>query len=126
MPVYILGIESSCDDTSAAVLKDNIVLSNIIANQQVHKDFGGVVPELASRAHQQNIIPVIDKALKNANISKSDLNAVAFTRGPGLLGSLLVGTSFAKTFALGLNIPLIELNYLKDHILAHFVKLPWK
>ncbi len=126
MPVYILGIESSCDDTSAAVLMDNIVLSNVIANQQVHKDFGGVVPELASRAHQQNIIPVIDKALKNANISKSDLSAVAFTRGPGLLGSLLVGTSFAKSFSLGLNIPLIEVNHLKAHILAHFVVLPGK
>jgi N6-L-threonylcarbamoyladenine synthase len=121
MPVYILGIESSCDDTSAAVLMDNIVLSNVIANQQVHKDFGGVVPELASRAHQQNIIPVIDKALKNANISKSNLSAIAFTRGPGLLGSLLVGTSFAKSFSLGLNIPLIEVNHLKAHILAHFV-----
>jgi len=121
MPTYILGIESSCDDTSAAVLKDNVVLSNIIANQQVHKDFGGVVPELASRAHQQNIIPVIDKALKAANISKSDLHAVAFTRGPGLLGSLLVGTSFAKSFAMGLNIPLVEVNHLKAHILAHFV-----
>ena len=126
MPVYILGIESSCDDTSAAVLMDNIVLSNVIANQQVHKDFGGVVPELASRAHQQNIIPVIDKALKNANISKSDLSAVAFTRGPGLLGSLLVGTSFAKSFSLGLNIPLIEVNHLKAHILAHFVVQPDK
>jgi len=121
MSIYILGIESSCDDTSASVLMDNTLLSNIIANQQVHKDFGGVVPELASRAHQQNIIPVIDKALKNANIQKTDLNAVAFTRGPGLLGSLLVGTSFAKSFALGLNIPLIEVNHLKAHILAHFV-----
>jgi len=126
MPVYILGIESSCDDTSASVLKDNIVLSNVIANQQVHKDFGGVVPELASRAHQQNIIPVIDKALKNANISKSNLSAIAFTRGPGLLGSLLVGTSFAKSFSLGLNIPLIEVNHLKAHILAHFVVQPGK
>ncbi len=126
MPAYILGIESSCDDTSAAVLKDNIVLSNIIANQQVHKDFGGVVPELASRAHQQNIIPVIDKALKTANINKSELSAVAFTRGPGLLGSLLVGTSFAKSFSLGLNIPLIEVNHLKAHILAHFVVQPGK
>ncbi len=126
MPAYILGIESSCDDTSAAVLKDNIMLSNVIANQQVHKDFGGVVPELASRAHQQNIIPVIDKALKNANISKSDLSAIAFTRGPGLLGSLLVGTSFAKSFSLGLNIPLIEVNHLKAHILAHFVVQPGK
>jgi N6-L-threonylcarbamoyladenine synthase len=121
MPVYILGIESSCDDTSAAVLMNNVVLSNIIANQQVHKDFGGVVPELASRAHQQNIIPVINKALKNANINKTDLHAVAFTRGPGLLGSLLVGTSFAKSFAMGLHIPLIEINHLKAHILAHFV-----
>jgi N6-L-threonylcarbamoyladenine synthase len=126
MPVYILGIESSCDDTSAAVLMNNVVLSNIIANQQVHKDFGGVVPELASRAHQQNIIPVIDKALKNANINKRDLSAIAFTRGPGLLGSLLVGTSFAKSFALGLNIPLIEVNHLKAHILAHFVVQPGK
>jgi len=126
MPVYILGIESSCDDTSASVLMNNVVLSNIIANQQVHKDFGGVVPELASRAHQQNIIPVIDKALKNANISKSELSAIAFTRGPGLLGSLLVGTSFAKSFALGLNIPLIEVNHLKAHILAHFVVQPGK
>jgi len=126
MPVYILGIESSCDDTSAAVLKDNTVLSNVIANQQVHKEFGGVVPELASRAHQQNIIPVIDKALKSANINKSDLSAVAFTRGPGLLGSLLVGTSFAKSFSLGLNIPLIEVNHLKAHILAHFVVQPGK
>ena len=126
MPVYILGIESSCDDTSAAVLMDNVVLSNVIANQQVHKDFGGVVPELASRAHQQNIIPVIDKALKTANISKSDLSAIAFTRGPGLLGSLLVGTSFAKSFSLGLNIPLIEVNHLKAHILAHFVVQPGK
>ncbi len=126
MPVYILGIESSCDDTSASVLMDNVVLSNVIANQQVHKDFGGVVPELASRAHQQNIIPVIDKALKSANISKSQLSAIAFTRGPGLLGSLLVGTSFAKSFSLGLNIPLIEVNHLKAHILAHFVVQPGK
>jgi len=126
MPAYILGIESSCDDTSAAVLMNNVVLSNIIANQQVHKDFGGVVPELASRAHQQNIIPVIDKALKLANIRKTDLNAIAFTRGPGLLGSLLVGTSFAKSFSLGLNIPLIEVNHLKAHILAHFITQPGK
>ncbi len=126
MPVYILGIESSCDDTSASVLMNNVVLSNIIANQQVHKEFGGVVPELASRAHQQNIIPVIDKALKNANVLKSDLSAIAFTRGPGLLGSLLVGTSFAKSFSLGLNIPLIEVNHLKAHILAHFVIQPGK
>lgn len=121
MPKYILGIESSCDDTSAAVLRDNVVLSNIIANQQVHKDYGGVVPELASRAHQQNIIPVIDKAIKTANISKNDLDAIAYTRGPGLLGSLLVGSSFAKALSLGLGIPLIEVNHLKAHILAHFV-----
>lgn len=124
MPIYILGIESSCDDTSAAVLRDNVVLSNVIANQQVHKDFGGVVPELASRAHQQNIIPVIDKALKNANMKKLDINAVAFTRGPGLLGSLLVGTSFAKAFSLGLEIPLIEVNHLQAHILSHFIEQP--
>ncbi len=126
MPVYILGIESSCDDTSASVMRDNVVLSNVIANQQVHKDFGGVVPELASRAHQQNIIPVIDKALKTANINKTELHAIAFTRGPGLLGSLLVGTSFAKSFALGLQIPLVEVNHLKAHILAHFVVQPGK
>ncbi len=126
MPVYILGIESSCDDTSASVLRDNVLLSNIIANQQVHKDFGGVVPELASRAHQQNIIPVIDKALKSANISKTELSAIAFTRGPGLLGSLLVGTSFAKSFAMGLHIPIVEVNHLKAHILAHFVVQPGK
>lgn len=126
MPNYILGIESSCDDTSAAVLCDNVVLSNIIANQQVHKDFGGVVPELASRAHQQNIIPVIDKAIKSANISKNDLHAIAFTRGPGLLGSLLVGTSFAKSLSLGLEIPLVEVNHLQAHILAHFAVQPDK
>jgi N6-L-threonylcarbamoyladenine synthase len=122
MPVYILGIESSCDDTSAAVLDGTLMLSNVIANQQVHKDFGGVVPELASRAHQQNIIPVIDKALKNANVSKEQLSAIAFTRGPGLLGSLLVGTSFAKAMALGLNIPLLEVNHLQAHILSHFIQ----
>lgn len=126
MPEYILGIESSCDDTSAAVLCGNVVLSNIIANQQVHKDYGGVVPELASRAHQQNIIPVIDKAIKNANINKNDLDAIAFTRGPGLLGSLLVGTSFAKSLSLGLEIPLIEVNHLQAHILAHFAVQPDK
>ena len=122
MPVYILAIESSCDDTSAAVFADTTMLSNIVANQQVHKDFGGVVPELASRAHQQNIIPVISKALATANIDKKMLQAVAFTRGPGLLGSLLVGTSFAKAFALGLNIPLIEINHLQAHVLAHFIQ----
>jgi N6-L-threonylcarbamoyladenine synthase len=121
MSIYILGIESSCDDTSAAVLKDTFLLSNEIANQLVHKSFGGVVPELASRAHQQNIIPVVEVALNKAKITKKQLSAVAFTRGPGLLGSLLVGTSFAKSFALGLNIPIIEVDHLKAHILSHFI-----
>ncbi len=122
MKTYILSIESSCDDTSAAILQDNKILANIIANQDVHKRYGGVVPELASRAHQQNIIPVVDAALKTAGIDKKQLNAVAFTRGPGLLGSLLVGTSFAKAFALGLHIPLIEVDHLQAHILAHFIR----
>lgn len=122
MSTYILGIESSCDDTSAAVLKDTVILSNVIANQDIHKTYGGVVPELASRAHQQNIIPVVEVALRKANIQKKQLSAIAFTRGPGLLGSLLVGTSFAKSFALGLNIPIIEVNHLKAHILAHFIE----
>jgi len=122
MPIYILGIESSCDDTSAAVIRDNVILSNIIANQHVHSSFGGVVPELASRAHQQNIIPVIHEAIKKAGISKSELGAVAFTRGPGLLGSLLVGTSFAKAFAFALEIPLIEIDHMQAHILAHFIQ----
>lgn len=122
MSTYILGIESSCDDTSAAVIQDQKILSNVIANQEVHKNFGGVVPELASRAHQQNIIPVIESALQKANISKNQLNAIAFTRGPGLLGSLLVGTSFAKTFAMGLDVPLIEIDHMQAHILAHFIK----
>lgn len=122
----ILGIESSCDDTSAAVLDGTVMLSNIIANQDVHQKFGGVVPELASRAHQQNIIPVIHEAIKTAGIEKSQLDAVAFTRGPGLLGSLLVGTSFAKAFALGLDIPLIEVNHMQAHILAHFIRYPDK
>jgi len=122
MNTYILGIESSCDDTSAAILKDTFVLSNIIANQDVHKKYGGVVPELASRAHQKNIIPVIEQALKDANINKKQLHAIAFTNGPGLLGSLLVGTSFAKAFALASNIPLIEVDHLQAHILAHFVQ----
>ncbi len=117
----ILGIESSCDDTSAAIIKDKFLLSNVIANQSVHNAYGGVVPELASRAHQQNIIPVVDKAIKDAGIQKSDINAVAFTRGPGLLGSLLVGTSFSKGFALSNNIPLIEVNHLQAHILSHFI-----
>lgn len=122
MPIYILGIESSCDDTSAAVLSDTEVLSNVIANQQVHSNFGGVVPELASRAHQQNIIPVIHEAIQRAGIRKEELSAVAFTRGPGLLGSLLVGTSFAKSFAYGLNIPLVEVDHMQAHILAHFIR----
>ncbi|MBE0637043.1 MAG: tRNA (adenosine(37)-N6)-threonylcarbamoyltransferase complex transferase subunit TsaD [Bacteroidales bacterium] len=120
----ILGIESSCDDTSAAVLRNNVVLSNVTANQNVHQKFGGVVPELASRAHQQNIIPVIHEALSVAGISKNEIDAVAFTRGPGLLGSLLVGTSFAKAFSLGLDIPLIEVDHMMAHILAHFIHLP--
>ncbi len=122
MGVYILGIESSCDDTSAAVIHNRKILANLIANQSIHKNYGGVVPELASRAHQQNIIPVIDKALHDANIHKNQLHAVAFTNGPGLLGSLLVGVSFAKAFALSLNIPLIEVNHMQAHILAHFIE----
>ncbi|HNW99307.1 MAG TPA: tRNA (adenosine(37)-N6)-threonylcarbamoyltransferase complex transferase subunit TsaD [Bacteroidales bacterium] len=122
MSIYILGIESSCDDTSAAVLDETHLLSNITANQDVHKKYGGVVPELASRSHQANIIPVVDSALKHANISKNQLNAIAFTNGPGLLGSLLVGASFAKAFALGLNIPLIEIDHIHAHILANFIQ----
>jgi len=122
MGIYILGIETSCDDTSAAVLEDNKVLANVIANQEVHQNFGGVVPELASRAHQQNIIPVVERALTHAKINKKQIQAVAFTNGPGLLGSLLVGTSFSKSFALGLNIPIIEVNHIKAHILAHFIQ----
>jgi len=118
----ILGIESSCDDTSAAVISGTTILSNVIANQVVHQKFGGVVPELASRAHQQNIIPVIHEALQLAGIKKQELDAIAFTRGPGLLGSLLVGSSFAKAFALGLDIPLIGVNHMKAHILAHFIQ----
>lgn len=117
----ILGIESSCDDTSAAILKNGKILSNIVAGQKVHESFGGVVPELASRAHQQNIIPVVATALKTAGIDKSQLSGIAFTRGPGLLGSLVVGTSFAKSFALGLDIPLLEVNHMQGHILAHFI-----
>ena len=119
----ILGIESSCDDTSAAVLRDGFLLSNVIASQKVHEAFGGVVPELASRAHQQNIIPVVDHALKQAGIKKSEISAVAFTRGPGLMGSLLVGTSFAKGFARSLQIPLVEVNHLQGHIMAHFIQV---
>lgn len=121
MDTLILGIESSCDDTSAAVLRNNILLSNVIANQDVHAKYGGVVPELASRAHQLNIIPVVEEALKRANVKREELSAIAFTRGPGLLGSLLVGTSFAKGLALSLNIPLIDVNHLQAHILAHFI-----
>ncbi len=120
--ITILGIESSCDDTSAAIVKDGIVLSNVVASQKVHEEFGGVVPELASRAHQQNIIPVVDRAFTRAGINKSEISAVAFTRGPGLLGSLLVGTSFAKAFALASGIPLIEVNHLQGHVLALFIK----
>lgn len=119
--IIILGIESSCDDTSAAVLKNETILSNEIAGQKVHEEYGGVVPELASRAHQQNIVPVVDTALRKAKIKKSAIDAVAFTSGPGLLGSLLVGTSFAKAFALGLNIPLINVNHMNGHVLAHFI-----
>jgi N6-L-threonylcarbamoyladenine synthase len=122
MQAYILGIESSCDDTAAAVIENDRILSNVTANQEVHRSFGGVVPELASRAHQQNIIPVIHAALQKANISKNRLSAVAFTKGPGLLGSLLVGSSFAKAFALGLGIPLIGIDHLQAHILAHFIR----
>jgi len=121
MSITILGIETSCDDTSAAIVKDGILLSNVIANQDVHKSYGGVVPELASRAHQQNIIPVVDLALKNAKVSLDDINAIAFTQSPGLLGSLLVGTSFSKGFALARNIPLIAVNHLYAHILVHFI-----
>lgn len=122
MDKVILGIESSCDDTSAAIIKNGYLLSNIIANQDVHKAYGGVVPELASRAHQQNIIPVVDRAIKIAGVDKNDISGIAFTRGPGLLGSLLVGNSFAKGFALVNNIPLIEVNHLQAHVLAHFIK----
>jgi N6-L-threonylcarbamoyladenine synthase len=122
MSITILGIESSCDDTSAAIIKDGRLLSNVIANQDVHKAYGGVVPELASRAHQQNIIPVVDQAIKLADVQKKDISAVAFTRGPGLLGSLLVGTSFAKAFTLAMDIPLVEINHLQAHILVHFIK----
>ena len=118
--IYILGIESSCDDTAASILCNGKILSNIIANQLIHENYGGVVPELASRAHQQNIVPVVDQALKKAGIKKEMISAIAFTRGPGLMGSLLVGTSFAKSLSLGLNIPLIEVNHMQAHILAHF------
>jgi N6-L-threonylcarbamoyladenine synthase len=120
--VYILGIESSCDDTSAAVLRNDVLLSNVTASQDVHKAYGGVVPELASRAHQQNVVPVVDQALKRAGITKEQLSAIAFTRGPGLMGSLLVGVSFAKGFARSLDIPLIDVNHLQGHVMAHFIR----
>ena len=122
MSVIILGIESSCDDTSAAVIKDGYLLSNVVSSQAVHEAYGGVVPELASRAHQQNIVPVVHEALKRAGVTKEELSAVAFTRGPGLMGSLLIGVSFAKGFARSLNIPLIDVNHLNGHVLAHFIK----
>lgn len=120
--IYILGIESSCDDTSASVICNAKVLSNVVANQEVHAKYGGVVPELASRAHQQNIVPVVQQAIEQAGIHKKNLSAIAFTRGPGLMGSLLVGTSFAKSLALGLDIPLIDVNHMQAHILAHFIE----
>lgn len=120
--IYVLGIESSCDDTAASVIHNGKVLSNVVANQKIHEAYGGVVPELASRAHQQNIVPVVHQALQKANITKDQLSAVAFTRGPGLMGSLLVGTSFAKSLAYGLDIPLIEVNHMQAHILAHFIE----
>ena len=122
MSVKILAIESSCDDTAAAVLSDSKLLSNVIASQKVHESYGGVVPELASRAHQQNIIPVVHEALKQAGVSKEEIDAVAYTRGPGLMGSLMVGTSFAKGFAISRNIPLIDVNHLQGHIMAHFIE----
>jgi len=122
MDTIILGIESSCDDTSAAVIRNGVLLSNVVASQAVHEAYGGVVPELASRAHQQNIVPVVNEALKRANVAKEELSAVAFTRGPGLMGSLLVGVSFAKGFARSLNIPMVDVNHLNGHVLAHFIK----
>ena len=122
--IYILGIESSCDDTSAAILKNGLLLSNVTASQAVHEAYGGVVPELASRAHQQNVVPVVHEAIKRAGISKEQLSAVAFTRGPGLMGSLLVGVSFAKGFARSLGIPLIDVNHLQGHVMAHFIREP--
>lgn len=126
MADLILGIESSCDDTSAAVIRDGYLLSNVIASQEVHRSFGGVVPELASRAHEQNIVPVVSEALSRAGVKASDLTAIAFTRGPGLLGSLLVGTSFAKALGLALDIPIVMVNHLQGHILANFIKQPDK
>lgn len=126
MSLILLGLESSCDDTSASVTEDTYLLSNIISGQKVHKAYGGIVPELASRAHQQNIIPVVDMAIKNAGLNKNEIQGIAFTRGPGLLGSLLVGTSFAKGFALSLKIPLIEVNHLQGHILSNFLQIQGK
>lgn len=120
--ITILGIESSCDDTAAAIIRDGVLLSNVVSSQKVHENYGGVVPELASRAHQQNIIPVVSEAIKQTGINMNEISAIAFTRGPGLMGSLLVGTSFAKGFATALNIPLIDVNHLSAHILAHFIK----
>ncbi len=122
MGITILGIESSCDDTGAAVIRDGILLSNVLASQKVHEEYGGVVPELASRAHQQNIVPVVDSAIRRAGIDKSDITAIAFTRGPGLLGSLLVGTSFAKGLSLELRVPIVDVNHLHGHVLSHFVR----
>ncbi|HNL40478.1 MAG TPA: tRNA (adenosine(37)-N6)-threonylcarbamoyltransferase complex transferase subunit TsaD, partial [Saprospiraceae bacterium] len=124
MNVTILAIESSCDDTSAAVIRDGRVLSNCVAGQEAHRLYGGVVPEVASRAHQSNIVPVVDLALKKAGVGAGDITAVAFTRGPGLLGSLLVGASFAKAFALSRQLPLIEVNHMQAHVLAHFAEAP--
>jgi N6-L-threonylcarbamoyladenine synthase len=122
MSYLILGIESSCDDTSAAVIRDEYLLSNVMASQEVHRNYGGVIPELASRAHQQNILPVVDQALKNAGVTMDEIDAIAFTRGPGLLGSLLVGTSFAKGLSISTGKPLVEVNHLQGHILSHFLK----
>ncbi len=126
MSYLILGIESSCDDTSAAVLRDEMLLSNVMASQDVHRNYGGVIPELASRAHQINILPVVDQAIKQAGVKLEDIDAIAFTRGPGLLGSLLVGTSFAKGLSLAINKPLVEVNHLQGHILSHFIQQPDK
>ena len=121
-PIYILAIESSCDDTSAAILRNQVLLSNVTASQDVHREYGGVVPELASRAHQQNVVPVVHQAIKKAGITRDMISAVAFTRGPGLMGSLLVGVNFAKGFARALGIPLIDVNHLQGHVMAHFIR----
>ncbi|MEL6926238.1 MAG: tRNA (adenosine(37)-N6)-threonylcarbamoyltransferase complex transferase subunit TsaD [Bacteroidota bacterium] len=125
MSVTILAIESSCDDTAAAVLRDGVILSNCVANQEAHREYGGVVPELASRAHQVNIVPVVDLAIKKAGIAKTDIDAIAFTRGPGLVGSLMVGVAFAKSFALSLDIPMVEVHHMHAHVLAHFAEAPY-